>query len=99
MLFSNEVREEVIELIKKNFGKVDLIIYSLASPVRMDPATGILHKSVLKPIHETFTAKSVDFMKEIVKDISINPIEEGDVDNTVKVMGGEDWEIWFSTLS
>ena len=96
--YSNEVKEEVIGLIKENFGKVDLVIYSLASPVRKDPATGILHKSVLKPIHETFTAKSVDFMKEIVKDISINPIEEGDVENTVKVMGGEDWEIWINML-
>jgi len=97
--FSNETREEVIELIKKHFGKVDLIIYSLASPVRKDPATGILHKSVLKPIDEVFTAKSVDFMKEIVKDVTINPIEEGDIENTVKVMGGEDWEIWINTLS
>ena len=97
--FSDEIREDVIGLIKKHFGKIDLIIYSLASPVRKDPKTGILHKSVLKPINERFTAKSVDFMKETVKDISINPIEEGDVENTVKVMGGEDWEIWINTLS
>jgi len=96
--YSNEVKEEVIGLIKENFGKVDLVIYSLASPVRKDPATGILHKSVLKPISETFTAKSVDFMKEVVKDISINPIDDGDVENTVKVMGGEDWEVWINML-
>ena len=97
--YSNEIKEEVIDLIKENFEKVDLIVYSLASPVRKDPATGILHKSVLKPINETFTAKSVDFMKETVKDISINPIEDGDIENTVKVMGGEDWEIWIDMLS
>jgi enoyl-[acyl-carrier protein] reductase / trans-2-enoyl-CoA reductase (NAD+) len=97
--FSNEIKEEVISLIKDNIGKVDLVIYSLASPVRKDPATGILHKSVLKPIGKAFTAKSVDFMKEIVKDISISPAEEGDVENTVKVMGGEDWQIWIDMLS
>ncbi|MBI9097823.1 MAG: trans-2-enoyl-CoA reductase family protein [Spirochaetaceae bacterium] len=97
--FSNEIKEDVIDLIKKNMGKVDLVIYSLASPVRKDPVTGILHKSVLKPIGERFTAKSVDFMKELVKDVSIDPVEEGDVENTVKVMGGEDWEIWINTLA
>lgn len=96
--FSDEIREEVISLIKGNFGKVDLIVYSLASPVRKDPATGILYKSTLKPIGETFTAKSVDFMKETVKDLTIEPAVEGDVEKTVKVMGGEDWEIWIDTL-
>ncbi|MBB6479544.1 enoyl-ACP reductase FabV [Spirochaeta isovalerica] len=96
--YSNEIREEVIGLIKENFGKVDLIIYSLASPVRTDPATGILHKSALKPLGESFTAKSVDFMKETVRDLTIEPAQEGDVENTVKVMGGEDWEIWINTL-
>jgi enoyl-[acyl-carrier protein] reductase/trans-2-enoyl-CoA reductase (NAD+) len=97
--YSNEIKEEVISLIKENFGKVDLIVYSLASPVRMDPATGILHKSTLKPIGENFVAKSVDFMKEIVKEFTIEPAGEGDVENTVKVMGGEDWEIWINMLS
>jgi enoyl-[acyl-carrier protein] reductase/trans-2-enoyl-CoA reductase (NAD+) len=65
----------------------------------MDPATGILHKSTLKPIGENFVAKSVDFMKEIVKEFTIEPAGEGDVENTVKVMGGEDWEIWINMLS
>lgn len=88
----------MIGLIKENFGKVDLIIYSLASPVRTDPATGILHKSALKPLGESFTAKSVDFMKETVRDLTIEPAQEGDVENTVKVMGGEDWEIWINAL-
>ncbi len=97
--YSNDIKEEVISLIKEKFEKVDLIVYSLASPVRMDPATGILHKSTLKPIGETFAAKSVDFMKEIVKEFTIEPAGEGDVENTVKVMGGEDWEIWINMLS
>lgn len=96
--YSREVKEEVIGLIKENFGKVDLIVYSLASPVRVDPATGIMHKSALKPLGESFTAKSVDFMKETVRDLTIEPAEEGDVENTVKVMGGEDWEIWIDML-
>lgn len=97
--YSNEIKKEVIGLIKEKFGTVDLIVYSLASPVRMDPATGILHKSTLKPIGQKFVAKSVDFMKEIVKEFTIEPAGEGDVDNTVKVMGGEDWEIWINMLS
>ncbi len=97
--YSDEIKQDVIKRIKDNFGKVDLVVYSLASPVRKDPSTGILHKSVLKPLGETFTSKSVDFMKELVKDVSIEPAEDGDVENTVKVMGGEDWELWIKTLS
>ena len=96
--FSNEVKQEAIDIIKADLGQIDLIIYSLASPVRLDPATGILHRSVLKPIGQTFTNKTVDFHTGKVSDISIEPCNEEDIANTVKVMGGEDWTLWIEAL-
>jgi enoyl-[acyl-carrier protein] reductase/trans-2-enoyl-CoA reductase (NAD+) len=96
--FSNEVKQEAIDIIKADLGQIDLVIYSLASPVRLDPATGILHRSVLKPIGQTFTNKTVDFHTGNVSDISIEPCNEEDIANTVKVMGGEDWTIWIEAL-
>ncbi len=96
--FSNEVKQEVIDIIKKDLGQVDLVIYSLASPVRLDPTTGILHRSVLKPIGQTFTNKTVDFHTGKVSEISIEPCNEEDIANTVKVMGGEDWTMWIDAL-
>ena len=96
--FSNEVKQEAIDIIKADLGQIDLVIYSLASPVRLDPATGILHRSVLKPIGQTFTNKTVDFHTGKISDISIEPCNEEDIANTVKVMGGEDWTLWIEAL-
>lgn len=96
--FSNEVKKQTIDLIKEDLGQVDLVIYSLASPVRMDPATGILHRSVLKPIGTSFSNKTVDFHTGKVSEISIDPCSEEDIENTVKVMGGEDWALWMKAL-
>ena len=96
--FSDEIKEQTLQLIKKDLGKIDLVIYSLASPVRLDPKTGITHRSVLKPIGKTYTNKTVDFHTGIVKDISINPCTEEEIDNTIKVMGGEDWQLWIEAL-
>jgi enoyl-[acyl-carrier protein] reductase/trans-2-enoyl-CoA reductase (NAD+) len=96
--FSNEVKQEAIDIIKADLGQIDLIIYSLASPVRLDPATGILHRSVLKPIGQTFTNKTVDFHTGKVSDISIESCNEDDIANSVKVMGGEDWTLWIEAL-
>lgn len=97
--FSNEVKEKTIETIKNDLGKIDLIIYSLASPVRMHPVTGVLHRSVLKPIGNSFTNKTVDFHTGIVSNVTIEPCNEEDIQNTVAVMGGEDWEMWIDALS
>lgn len=97
--FSNEVKAKTIETIKNDLGKIDLIIYSLASPVRMHPVTGVLHRSVLKPIGNSFTNKTVDFHTGIVTNVSIEPCNEEDIQNTVAVMGGEDWEMWIDALS
>ena len=96
--FSNEVKDQTIELIKKDLGQVDLVIYSLASPVRTNPVTGITHRSVLKPIGDTFSNKTVDFHTGKVSEISIEPSKEDDIENTVAVMGGEDWAMWMEAM-
>jgi enoyl-[acyl-carrier protein] reductase/trans-2-enoyl-CoA reductase (NAD+) len=97
--FSDEVKKETIELIKKDLGQVDLVVYSLASPRRTHPKTGVAYASVLKPIGQPFTNKTVDFHTGVVSDITINPVEnDEDISNTVAVMGGEDWKFWIEDL-
>ena len=96
--FSNEIKQQTIDLIKQDLGQIDLVVYSLASPVRTNPNTGITHKSVLKPIGSTFSNKTVDFHTGIVSDISIEPCNDDDIKNTIAVMGGEDWEMWIDAL-
>ena len=97
--FSDEIKKQTIELIKKDLGQVDLVVYSLASPRRTHPKTGVVYNSVLKPIGEPFTNKTVDFHTANVTDITINPIEsQEEIDNTIAVMGGEDWKFWIEDL-
>jgi enoyl-[acyl-carrier protein] reductase / trans-2-enoyl-CoA reductase (NAD+) len=96
--FSNEIKKQTLDLIKADLGQIDLIIYSLASPVRVHPVTGILHRSVLKPIGSTFTNKTVDFHSGKVSEISIEPCSGDDIENTIAVMGGEDWAMWINAL-
>lgn len=96
--FSNEVKQQAIDVIKADMGQIDLVIYSLASPVRMHPSTGVLHRSTLKPIGGTFTSKTVDFHTGNVTQVSIEPANQEDIDNTVVVMGGEDWAMWMDAL-
>lgn len=96
--FSNEIKMQTINLIKEDLGEIDLLVYSLASPVRTHPDTGERFKSVLKPIGQTFTDNTVDFHTGEVKEISIAPCTEDDIKNTVNVMGGEDWQMWIDQL-
>ncbi|MFC5683368.1 enoyl-ACP reductase FabV [Flavobacterium sp. MAHUQ-51] len=96
--FSNEVKRETLDLIKADLGQVDLVIYSLASPVRTNPNTGVTHRSVLKPIGGTFTNKTVDFHTGKVSEVSIEPCSGDDIENTIAVMGGEDWAMWIDAL-
>ena len=96
--FSNEVKQQTIDMIKADLGQIDLIIYSLASPVRQHPVTGVLHRSTLKPIGSTFTNKTVDFHTGNVTQVSIEPANQEDIDNTVVVMGGEDWAMWIDAM-
>ncbi len=97
--FSDEIKQQTIDLIKKDLGQVDLVVYSLASPRRTHPKNGVAYSSVLKPIGEPFTNKTVDFHTASVTDITINPIEsQEEIDNTIAVMGGEDWKFWIEDL-
>ncbi|PKM50874.1 MAG: enoyl-[acyl-carrier-protein] reductase FabV [Firmicutes bacterium HGW-Firmicutes-7] len=96
--FSNEVKKATIELIKKDLGKIDLIIYSIASPRRTDPMTGITHSSVLKPTKESYSNKTIDFITGAMSQVTIEPAKEEEINNTVKVMGGEDWKLWLEAL-
>lgn len=96
--FSNEIKAQTIEVIKKDLGTVDMVVYSLASPQRMHPESKTLFKSVLKPIGQKFTAKTLDTDKELVKEISIDPANEQEIADTKQVMGGEDWQMWMDAL-
>lgn len=96
--FSNEVKRQTLDLIQQDLGQVDLVIYSLASPVRQHPVTGVLHRSTLKPIGGVYENKTVDFHTGKVSEVSIQPCEGDDIENTVAVMGGEDWAMWIDAL-
>ena len=96
--FSNEIKQKTIELIKADLGQIDMVIYSLASPVRTHPITGITHRSVLKPIGQSYSNKTVDFHSGKVTEVSIEPASEEEIANTIAVMGGEDWEMWMDAL-
>lgn len=96
--FSYDVKDRAIEIIKKDLGQVDLVVFSLASPRRTHPETGRVHNSVLKPIGNSFTNKTLDTDKGLVKDITIEPGNVDDIAETIAVMGGEPWELWIDRL-
>ena len=96
--FSNEIKRKTADLIKADLGQVDLVIYSLASPVRTQPDSGVVYRSVLKPIGQAFSNKTVDFHNGNVTTISIQPANEDEIANTIAVMGGEDWKMWIELL-
>jgi enoyl-[acyl-carrier protein] reductase / trans-2-enoyl-CoA reductase (NAD+) len=97
--FSDDLKRQAVELIRRDLGQVDLVVYSLAAPRRKHPRTGIVHKSVLKPIGSSYTNKTVDTDKGVVSHVTIEPATEQEVADTVAVMGGEDWEMWIDALS
>ena len=96
--FANATRETVAELIRTELGQVDLVVYSLAAPVRPDPETGELYRSAIKPITEPYDAVTVDVMTGDMKPINIPVATEEEVSSTIKVMGGEDWALWTDYL-
>lgn len=97
--FTDETKKNVAERMRADFGKADMIIYSLAAPMRTDPKTGILHKSAIKPIGQKYESLTVILGKEdSLKVVSIDPATDEDIENTVKVMGGEDWKLWIEYL-
>jgi enoyl-[acyl-carrier protein] reductase / trans-2-enoyl-CoA reductase (NAD+) len=98
--FSHETRQRAIELIKNEMGgPIDLVVYSLASPVRKLPDTGEVVRSALKTMGNTFTASSVDTNRDTVVQATVEPATEQEIKDTVTVMGGEDWALWIDALS
>ncbi|MCB1276539.1 enoyl-ACP reductase FabV [Prosthecobacter sp.] len=97
--FSDAMKAEVIEAIKQDFGQVDCIIYSLASPRRTHPKTGEVFKSVLKPIgSDSYTNKNLNTGTGVVNEVTIEPANDDEIAQTIAVMGGEDWEMWIDAL-
>ncbi|GLP94844.1 enoyl-ACP reductase FabV [Paraferrimonas sedimenticola] len=97
--FSNEAKQKAIDLIKADLGQVDMVVYSLASPVRKMPDTGEVIRSSLKPIGETYTATAVDTNKDTIIEASVEAATEQEIADTVTVMGGQDWELWMEALA
>ena len=96
--FSDAIKQQTIDTIKSELGKVDMVVYSLASPRRTHPKTGQVHNSVLKPIGQAYTNKTVDLASEKISDITIQPATEKELEDTIAVMGGEDWQMWMEAL-
>ncbi|GAD02854.1 enoyl-ACP reductase FabV [Agarivorans albus] len=96
--FSHQAKQAAVDLIKQDLGQIDLVVYSLASPVRKLPDSGELIRSSLKPIGETYTATAVDTNKDTIIEASVEPATEQEIADTVTVMGGEDWELWIKAL-
>lgn len=97
--FSDEIKQKTIETIKADLGQVDLVVYSLASPRRQHPKTGEVFNSTLKPIGKDIVQTGLDTDKEVIKEFSIEQASQQDIDSTVAVMGGEDWQMWIDALS
>lgn len=97
--FSHACREQVIELIKQDLGEIDLVVYSLASPVRKLPDSGEVVRSALKPIGEPYKSTALDTNKDVLIEAVVEPANEQEIADTIQVMGGEDWELWMEALA
>jgi len=97
--FSDEIKQKTIDLIKKDLGQVDLVIYSIASPRRQHPKTGEVFTSTLKPIGKSVTQRGVNTNKDQIQDVTLEAATDADIAGTVAVMGGEDWQMWIDALS
>lgn len=97
--FSHEIKEQTVRLVREKLGKVDLVVYSIASPRRTDPKTGEVYSSVLKPIGQAFSNKTVNVQTGVVSEVTLEAAKEDEIRQTVKVMGGEDWSLWLELLA
>ena len=97
--FADATKARVMDALRAGFGPIDLLVYSLASPVRLHPRTGVLHRSAIKPLGQTLTMKSLNVNKGEVTQAQLEPGSDEDIANTVAVMGGEDWEFWIDALA
>ncbi len=96
--FSDEMKTRVVEAIKADMGQIDMLVYSLAAPVRQHPRTGVVHRSAIKPLGETVHIKTLNVDRGVVHEVDLEPATEEETANTVAVMGGEDWEFWVDAL-
>jgi enoyl-[acyl-carrier protein] reductase/trans-2-enoyl-CoA reductase (NAD+) len=96
--FSDEVKQRAISEIKASMGPIDCVVYSLASPRRTDPKDGQVYRSCLKPIGQPYSQKNINTDKALVDEVVIDSASEEEIAATVKVMGGEDWELWIEAL-
>lgn len=97
--FSHAARTRAIELIREQMGgQVDLVVYSLASPVRRLPDSGVTAHTVLKPIGAAFTGKTIDTERDTLTGVSLEPASAQEISDTIAVMGGEDWALWVEAL-
>jgi enoyl-[acyl-carrier protein] reductase/trans-2-enoyl-CoA reductase (NAD+) len=97
--FSHEIKAKAIETIKAELGEIDLIVYSLASPRRTDPDTGEVYSSTLKPIGQSVTTKNLNTSKRVIDEISVEAANEEEIQGTIDVMGGAEWELWINALN
>ena len=100
--FSHEVRKQVIESARESKKPIDLIVYSLASPVRVDPDTGERYRSSIKPLGQSFKSRSLTPAVDsegVLSEVELDPADEAETAATIKVMGGEDWELWINALA
>lgn len=96
--FSDEIKAKTIDLIRTELGKIDLVVYSVASPRRTHPKTGETFSSVIKPLGGTYSNKTVNFHSGEVTQATIEPATEDELRQTIAVMGGEDWQMWIDEL-
>jgi enoyl-[acyl-carrier protein] reductase/trans-2-enoyl-CoA reductase (NAD+) len=96
--FADATKDQVADIVRCDLGGVDLLIYSLASPVTTDPNTGVLYRSVIKPVGRTVHIKTLNVEKGVVHEIDLSPADDEEIQATVKVMGGDDWERWVTHL-
>ena len=96
--FSEETKTKIMDIIKDKLDAVDFLVYSIAAPRRIDPATGEIYSSVIKPIGKPFIARSVDFLSGVISEVSAEPATAEQIAHTVKVMGGDDWMLWIEKL-
>ena len=96
--FSDDIKHSAADVLRTQMGPVDLVIYSLASPKRADPRTGQVHNSVLKPVGQPYTNRTIELDSEKVVSVTLQPASETEIADTVAVMGGEDWRRWMDML-
>jgi enoyl-[acyl-carrier protein] reductase/trans-2-enoyl-CoA reductase (NAD+) len=97
--FSDECKREAIEIVRRELAPLDLVIYSLASPKRTHPRTGFVHNSVLKPVGEPYSNRTIELDSEKVIDVTLPPANEKEIADTVAVMGGDDWRLWINAFA